>query len=53
MPFQFRFTHESNKLKKSFTFKDKQNHLRRSSIVYCTNYDARVGQITLDRLAEI
>ena len=34
MPFQFRFIHETNKLKKYFTYKDKQNHLRRSSIVY-------------------
>jgi len=33
MPFQFRYIHESNKLKKSFTYKDKQNHLRRSSVV--------------------
>jgi len=33
MPFQFRFIHETNKLKKSFTYKDKQNHLRRSCVV--------------------
>ena len=31
MPFKFRFIHETNKLKKSFTYKDKQNHLRCSS----------------------
>jgi len=47
MPFQFRFLHKSNKLKKSFTYKDKQNHLRRSSIVYkltCTCVSNYVGQ---------
>ena len=32
--FQFRYVDESNKLKKYFTYKDKQNHLRRSSVVY-------------------
>jgi len=34
MPFRFRFIHESNKLKKSFPYEDKQNHPRRSSIFY-------------------
>jgi len=33
-PFQFRYVHESNQLKKSFTYKGKQNNLRRSSVVY-------------------
>ena len=44
---QFHFIHESNKLKKSFTYKDKQNHLRRSSIFYkltCTCGSNYIGQ---------
>jgi len=53
MPFQFRFIHGSNKLKKYFTYKDKQNHLRRSSTVYKLTCTCGVGQMTLDRLAEI
>jgi len=47
MPLQFRFIHETNKLKKSFTYKEKQNHLRRSSVVYkitCTCGSNYVGQ---------
>ena len=47
MPFQFRFINETNKLKKSFTYKDKQNHLRRSSVVYkliCTCGSNYIGQ---------
>ena len=47
MPFQFRFTHETKKLKKSFTYKDKQNHLRCSSVVYkltCTCGSNYIGQ---------
>jgi len=47
MPFQLRFVHESNKLKKSFTYKDKQNHLCRSRIVYkltCTCMSNYTGQ---------
>jgi len=51
MPFQFRFIHETNNLKKSFTYKDKQNHLCGSSVVYkltCTcgsNYIVRLAGI--------
>jgi len=47
MPFQFHFIHESNKLKKSFTYKDKQSHLRRSNIFYkltCTFESNYIGQ---------
>jgi len=47
MPFQFHFIHETRKLKKSFTYKDKQNHLRCSSIVYkltCTCGSNYIGQ---------
>jgi len=50
MHFQFRFIHETNKLKKSFTYKDKQNHLRRSSVVYkltCTCGSNYIGQTRL------
>jgi len=46
-PFQFRFIHETNKLNKPFTYKDKQNHLRRSSVVYkltCTCGSNYIGQ---------
>ena len=46
-PSQFRFIHETNKLKKSFTYKDKRNHLRRSSVVYkltCTCGSNYIGQ---------
>ena len=34
MPLQFRFIHETNKLKKSFTYQDKQNHLRKQITLY-------------------
>ena len=47
MPFQFHFIHDTNKLKKSFTYKDKQNHLRHSSVVYklaCTCGSNYIGQ---------
>jgi len=47
MPFQFRFKYENNRLKKSFTNKDKQYHLLRSSIVYkltCTCGSNYIGQ---------
>jgi len=56
MPFQFRFVDESNKLKKSFTYKDKQNHLRRSSIVYkltCTCVSNYVGQTRRNLITQI
>jgi len=56
MPFQFRFVDESNKLKKSFTYKDKQNHLRRSSIVYkltCTCVSNYVGQTRRNLVTQI
>jgi len=58
MLFQFRFVHESNKLKKYFMRKDKQNHLRRSSIVYkltCTcgsNYIAQTRRNLITRINE-
>ena len=54
----FRHVHESNKLKKSFSYKDKQNHLRRSSIVYkltCTcgsNYIGRFRRNLITRINE-
>jgi len=57
-PFQFRFIHETNKLKKSFTYKDKQILLRRSSIVYkltcmCgSNYIAQIRRNLIIRLNE-
>jgi len=47
MPFQFRLMRETNKLNKSCTYKDKQNHLRRSSVVYkltCTCGSNYIGQ---------
>jgi len=55
-PFQFRFTHESNKLKKSFTHKGKQNHLRRSSVVYkltCTCVSNYIGQTRWNLITRI
>jgi len=57
-PFQLCFIHESNKLKKSFTCKDKQNHLRRSNIVYkltptCgSNYIGQARRNLITRLIE-
>jgi len=56
MPFQFRFIHETNKLKKSFTYKDKQNHLRRSSVVYkltCTCGSNYIGQTRRNLITRI
>jgi len=55
-PFQFRYVHESNKLKKSFTCKDKQNHLRRSSVVYkltCTCGSNYIGQTRRNLITRI
>ena len=58
MPFQFRFIYETNKLKKSFTYKDKQNDLRRSSVVYkltCTygpNFIGQTRRILITRINE-
>jgi len=51
VPFQFRLIHQTNELKTSFTYKDKQILLRGSSIVYKKH--ACGGQITLGRLAGI
>jgi len=57
MPFQFRFIHDTNE-KKSFTYKDKQNHLRHSSEVYkltCTcgsNYIGQTRQNLITRINE-
>jgi len=56
MPFQFRFIHETNKLKKSFPYKDKQNHLRRSSVVYkltCTCGSNYIGQTRRNLITRI
>jgi len=56
MPFQFRFIHDTNKLKKSFTYKDKQNHLRRSSAVYkltCTCGSNYIGQTRRNLITRI
>jgi len=56
MPFQFRFIHETNQLKKSFTYKDKQNHLRRSSVVYkltCTCGSSYIGQTRRNLITRI
>jgi len=67
MPFQFRFVHENNKLKKSVTYEDKQNHLRRSSIVYkltctcgsnyiaqtCRNFITRINEHKFDQRSEV
>ena len=56
MPFQFRFIHETNKLKKYFTYKDKQNHLRRSSVVYkltCTCGSNYIGQTRRNLITRI
>ena len=56
MPFQFRFIHETSKLKKSFTYKDKQNHLRRSSVVYkltCTCGSNYIGQTCRNLITRI
>ena len=56
-PFQFRFIHETNKLKRCFTYKDK-HILRRSSIVYkltCTcgsNYFGQTRRNLITRLNE-
>jgi len=57
-PFQFRFIRESDKLKKSFTHKGEQNHLRRSSVVYkltCTcgsNYIGQTRRNSITRISE-
>ena len=56
MPFQFRFIHETNKLKKCFTYKDKQNHLHRSSVVYkltCTCGSNDIGQTRRNLITRI
>ena len=56
MPFQFRFIHETNKLKKSFAYKDKQNHLHRSSVVYnltCTCGSNYIGQTRRNLITRI
>jgi len=55
-PFQFRYVHESNKLKNSYTYKDKQNHLRRSSVVYkltCTCGSNYIGQTRRNLITRI
>ena len=54
-PFQFRYIHESNNLKKTFTYKDKQNHLRLSSVVYkltCTCASNYIGQTRRNFITE-
>jgi len=56
MPFQFRFMHETNQLIKAFTYKDKQNHLRRSSVVYkltCTCGSNYIGQTRRNLITRI
>jgi len=56
IPFQFRFIDETNKLKKSFTYKDKQNHLRSSSVVYkltCTCGSNYIGQTRRNLITRI
>jgi len=56
MPFQFRFIHETNKLKKYFKYKDKQNHLRCSSLVYkvtCTCGSNYIGQTCRNLITRI
>ena len=56
MPFQFRFIHETNKLKKYFTYKDKQNNLRRSSVVCkltCTCGSNYIGQTRRNLITRI
>jgi len=67
MPCQFRFIHETNKLKKYFTYKDKQNHLRRSSVFYKLNmhvwvkvhwtdspkFNSRINEHKFDQRSEV
>jgi len=56
MPFQFRFIYETNKLKKYFTYKDKQNHLHRSNVVYkltCTCGSNYIGQTRRNLITRI
>ena len=56
MPFQFHFIHETNKLKKSITYKDKQNYLRRSCIVLrltCTCGSNYIGQTRRNLITRI
>ena len=55
-PFQFHYIHESNKLKKAFTYKDKQNNLRLSSVIYkltCTCASNYIGQTRRNLITRI